>query len=1556
MSGNVVSEKADPLVPVETVKEMLNKVIPEVGKNDEEEGLASRNLSQAADLQVGHPVPLSEKLSFSPFSAGVEFCPQTLHERAEECKSLVQMRCQHVEALKNEMQEMKLKSCNGSVSSRWWPAESCRTDTVSNGYRRAQHLPAAPLAVATTAPSADRSQSPACNVQCLRRTPATDITPAKASLCGKNGLALQQHINAFEKINPFNFQEPSKPPFFLTSNSDLAYRSHETEAGSTHGKSEDDDGPHFDLVVPLPDKVEESQETAEEDKAEFMPYSQRVKLFRFDPDRSQWKQRGAGSLKILENGVNVKVVVMQREQVLKVCANHWRTTTVNLKVLSGSGKAWMWMSCEFSDGNAKLGQLAAKFRTAEQAEEFKQKFEECQQLLLDVPVRTPPKLVDTGRTAQLTEKAEETKRGLRDLRTSVTDARTKLAKEETTNSVRASGPSDSVIKPHAEDEVCEPTAQKLRNTFSFSDRHTSGISFSESVGQNAEEAEKVPYSQRVKLFRFDPDRSQWKQRGAGSLKILENGVNVKVVVMQREQVLKVCANHWRTTTVNLKVLSGSGKAWMWMSCEFSDGNAKLGQLAAKFRTAEQAEEFKQKFEECQQLLLDVPVRTPPKLVDTGRTAQLTEKAEETKHGLRDLRTSVTDARTKLAKEETTNSVCASGPSDSVIKPHAEGTAPALERSKCGLRGEASSSSCVFTVALASSPVRISLSPIGESAADSLQSASSPSSSPAKQNQSGASLKTLGQICVSSTSDGPTKTVDSPPKFVFRSESVRRIFNTGKSETFTFGNSSGTGSLFGFSFKPPGKSRDSIVTFQKAEQKEMGVAELPKSSVSPRKPSGSMASNSAPSAQDGPSNFSFKILEKDEVCEPTAQKLRNTFSFSDRHTSGISFSESVGQNAEEAEKVPYSQRVKLFRFDPDRSQWKQRGAGSLKILENGVNVKVVVMQREQVLKVCANHWRTTTVNLKVLSGSGKAWMWMACEFSDGNAKLGQLAAKFRTAEQAEEFKQKFEECQQLLLDVPVRTPPKLVDTGRTAQLSEKAEETKRGLRDLRTSVTDARTRLAKEETTNSVCASGPSDSVIKPHAEGTAPALERSKCGLRGEASSSSCVYALPLASSPVRISLSPIGESAADSLQSASSPSSSPAKQNQSGAAVGTDENSRFFSDRHTSGISFSESVGQNAEEAEKVPYSQRVKLFRFDPDRSQWKQRGAGSLKILENGVNVKVVVMQREQVLKVCANHWRTTTVNLKVLSGSGKAWMWMACEFSDGNAKLGQLAAKFRTAEQAEEFKQKFEECQQLLLDVPVRTPPKLVDTGRTAQLTEKAEETKRGLRDLRTSVTDARTKLAKEETTNSVCASGPSDSVIKPHAEGTAPALERSKCGLRGEASSSSCVYALPLASSPVRISLSPIGESAADSLQSASSPSSSPAKQNQSGASLKALGPICVSSTSDRPTKTVDSPPKFVFRSESVRRIFNTGKSETFTFGNSSGTGSLFGFSFKPPGKSGDSIVTFQKAEQKEMGVAELPKSSVSPRKPSGSMASNSAPSAQDGPSNFSFKILEKGEC
>ena len=110
------------------------------------------------------------------------------------------------------------------------------------------------------------------------------------------------------------------------------------------------------------------------------------------------------------------------------------------------------------------------------------------------------------------------------------------------------------------------------------------------------------------------------------------------------------------------------------------------------------------------------------------------------------------------------------------------------------------------------------------------------------------------------------------------------------------------------------------------------------------------------------------------------------------------------------------------------------------------------------------------------------------------------------------------------------------------------------------------------------------------------------------------------------------------------------------------------------------------------------------------------------------------------------------------------------------------------------------------------------------------------------------------------------------------------------------------------------------------------------------------STSETPQKPVVSPAKFVFQAESVKSVFSSEK--TFPFGNTSAPSSLFGFGVHPPRKSAAS----QKAEQEKPGAAEPPKSCGAPQKPLEGKASQLAPAAQDGPSNFSFKILEKGEC
>ena len=120
---------------------------------------------------------------------------------------------------------------------------------------------------------------------------------------------------------------------------------------------------------------------------------------------------------------------------------------------------------------------------------------------------------------------------------------------------------------------------------------------------------------------------------------------------------------------------------------------------------------------------------------------------------------------------------------------------------------------------------------------------------------------------------------------------------------------------------------------------------------------------------------------------------------------------------------------------------------------------------------------------------------------------------------------------------------------------------------------------------------------------------------------------------------------------------------------------------------------------------------------------------------------------------------------------------------------------------------------------------------------------------------------------------------------------------------------------------------------------------------EACGAAVNAFSTQMPRPTVVSPPKFVFRCESMKNVFSNEK--TFPFGNTAATGSLFGVSFNPATKTTDGISAPQIAAEKYLGGAEHPKSKSARQY---NKASNMAPAAPVAPSNFSFKILEQGEC
>nr|XP_008105263.1 PREDICTED: E3 SUMO-protein ligase RanBP2 isoform X2 [Anolis carolinensis] len=1639
-------------VSIKTVKEMLDCVMQELGESEEEPCLPLNNdLSQPAEAEIKHSTPSPTKYSLSP-SKGYKFSPKTPPRWAEDQKSLLQMICQQVESIKNEMQEMKLNNSNTNMSHRW-PSESYGTETMSDGYQGAQNFHGAPLTVATTGPSVYYNSSPAYNSQYLLRTAATNVTPTKAPVYAMNRLTPQQHIYTYQqpmhtpplpntsacmfsqemygtplrfdspttgilsprgnedyynysvpqtstnpplpepgyftkpsaappasksaeskviefgkpnfgqpipaegakssslmasaqstqpttfkfnsnfksndgdftfsspqvvtqphgtgysnsdsllglltsdkpikedrytgqkplaecsagqrsifsfggknasaisftdKMGPnqpkpsglgkgeaFSFQEPGRP-IFGPPNSDVANRSHETD-GSLHGGEEEEDGPHFEPVVPLPDKIE--VKTGEEDEEEI--FCNRAKLFRFDTECKEWKERGVGNVKILKHKITGKIrLLMRREQVLKICANHYINPDMTLKPNAGSEKSFVWHALDYADELPKPEQLAIRFKTPEEAMLFKSKFQEAQNSLKGSGTDISQQAAQSVESSRENTRWDASGSGKPNPGLLSSGFQFKSGTSTAIGNSQVPGPdlSNATKNTNAKSTFTITSSGATPASFSFGEEvlgthptHGFGEQFmlkkdqwecntclvrNKITAQNCVACQ-TPNPQPALLpadsvsFKPTPEVTQGTFGLTSTKK--DNPWECRVCSMGNEASASHCINCKNPSGINTSVFapqpgfkfgqidtskvsqSGFGSAFMkkegqWDCSVCLVRNEGSSPTCAACQTPNPSSS------------VPVPPPSAPQPVFGFKN-----KLSETSGGPQGtgFKCDITDKGFKFGH------------------PTEQGKSPFTFQIPTSTEAKPLKGGFNFAMPVPSGEFKFGIQ--------------EPTKDVAKeQSKEGGPLKGLEEEAKTFEGNALAKSHDASSK-----QHGDLVFGQ-HSSTFTFADLAKTGEGFKFGHQDPDFKGFS------------GAGEKLFSSQGAK--TCSKANTSTDLEKD---DEAYKTEDSDDIhFEPVVQMPEKV--------------ELV--TGEEDETVLYSQRVKLFRFDADVSQWKERGVGNLKILKNEVNGKLrMLMRREQVLKVCANHWITTTMNLKPLSGSDKAWMWLASDFSDGDAKLEQLAAKFKTPEQAEEFKLKFEECQRLLLDIPLQTPHKLVDTGKTAELIQKAEEMKSGLKDLKTFLTDEKTKLADEEGKNSTSITNTSDLIIKPHAESTGPTLEWDNYDLRGEAlddGTDNSMFGLPRASSPVRKNLFRFGESTTGfnfSFKSALSPSKSPSKLNQSRTSVGTDEESDATQEDERDGQYFEPVVPlpdlvevTSGEENEQVVFSHRAKLYRFDKEANQWKERGIGDIKILQNYDTKQVrVVMRRDQVLKLCANHRITPDMGIQQMKGTERAWVWTACDFAEGERKMELLAVRFKLQDVADSFKQIFEEA-----------------------------------------------RHAQEK-----------DTLITPLSS-RANTPKESPCG---------------------KMAVAVLEETTRERTD---------LKQDEETV-IQTAEPSVVVSPTETPTKAVVSPPKFVFGSESVKSIFNNGKSKPFTFGNTSATGSLFGFSFNaPPKNQSDSsgcepenshdTTTCKPDECQESGAAGW-KSSGGKRDAEG------ATSKVEALPNFSFKILEKVE-
>ena len=463
-----------------------------------------------------------------------------------------------------------------------------------------------------------------------------------------------------------------------------------------------------------------------------------------------------------------------------------------------------------------------------------------------------------------------------------------------------------------------------------------------------EEGLEVLFSERSKLYRFDVDSGQWKERGVGEVKLLRHPTSGRGrVLMRREQIKKLCANHNITAAMELKPNVGSDRSWVWYtSADYAEGEARPEKLAVKLKTPEIADKFKQVFDDLKELSSSEPEHIPE-----------TAEDEDQK-------------KTGCAFYENFLSSFTAAPG-------------AWTCEVCYVVNKANDLTCVAcdTVKPGAQVVE-------------------PSSTTGEETASNAVVESLEPIAF----QDPNKT-EAPTGFVFQSPGGKGLFSA---QLFTIGR------------VDPGENiaDDEIETspYKTSSPSKQGVS-------SPQKPStpSQRAQMTDPFGIGTPSKFTFSLVVSPR--SPTRQPKSPSPQASPQSPESPSHAGDDGphfepiiplpekvecRTGEEGQEVLFCERCKLFRYDGDTSQWKERGIGDIKILLNPSSGKYrVLMRREQIFKLCANHLISGDMELKSFPNSDRAWLWTTlADFSEEEAAAETLAVRFRTSEIASQFKETF----------------------------------------------------------------------------------------------------------------------------------------------------------------------------------------------------------------------------------------------------------------------------------------------------------------------------------------------------------------------------------------------------------------------------------------------------------------------------------------------------------------------------------------------------------------------
>ncbi|CAL4133606.1 unnamed protein product, partial [Meganyctiphanes norvegica] len=500
--------------------------------------------------------------------------------------------------------------------------------------------------------------------------------------------------------------------------------------------------------------------------------------------------------------------------------------------------------------------------------------------------------------------------------------------------------------------------------------------------KTGEEDEEVLFCERSKLFRFDKETKEWKERGLGDLKILKDNRTSKVrILMRREQIHKICANHSITPEITLSPMASSDKAWVWAAMDFADEEMKEEKFAARFKTSELAKQFHETFEKAKKI---VEGSSKEASVEKGTKESTPDSTIGNKSSTPAAAPLSSLAKFKIVTGswECDGCLCRNGPEINVC-PACKTNKPGYEPPK-----EAETKS-TFSFGIPSQPTTSSnkLNTTEESSSFSFGIPSESSTSvTSSSSEFSFGIKTDSKAA-STFAFGSSNATSSPSGFSFgfsfgtpaQSDNKDKLSSTGG---FSFGQtvtttSDATNKPFSFTWTPGTDADQSGFTFGSPGKYDFVFSGV-KAGKSPRSRDVSLCESVK--SEDG-------VVEEDEgdhlyfePVVPLPDKVEVV-------------------TGEENETLLYCHRSKLFRLAS--GEWKERGIGDIKLLDSKDTGKIrLLMRREQVHKICLNH--NLNVEMEFRKKDEKTYYWATVDYSGNDPRNETFAIRFKTSEIAEGF--------------------------------------------------------------------------------------------------------------------------------------------------------------------------------------------------------------------------------------------------------------------------------------------------------------------------------------------------------------------------------------------------------------------------------------------------------------------------------------------------------------------------------------------------------------------------